>query len=72
MNIKNKIDTNKLIITKADKRKMLVILTQEEYKHKLHNILQENYLIKMNKNPPQQYQKIVKQTLKQCNDIIKK
>jgi hypothetical protein len=26
----------------------------------------------MNKNPTQQYQKIIKQTLKQCNDIIQK
>jgi hypothetical protein len=26
----------------------------------------------MNKNPTQQYKKIIKQTLKQCNDIIQK
>jgi hypothetical protein len=61
---------NRLIITRADKGKTLVILTKEEYNHKIQNFIQDNHLIKMNKNPTQQYQKIIKQTLKQCNDII--
>jgi hypothetical protein len=39
MNIKNKIGTNKLIITRADKGKTLVILTHEEYKHKIENFI---------------------------------
>jgi hypothetical protein len=71
MNIKNKIDTNKLIITRADNGKTLVLLTLEEYKHIIQNFIQDNHLIKINKNPTQQYQKIIKQTLKQCNDIQK-
>jgi hypothetical protein len=46
MNIKNKIDMNRLIITRADKGKTLVILTKEEYNHKIQNFIQENHLIK--------------------------
>jgi hypothetical protein len=71
MNIKYKINTNKLIITRADKGKTLVILIHEEYKHKIKNFIQDNYLIKINKNPTQQYQKIVKQTVIECNDIVR-
>jgi hypothetical protein len=52
--------------------KTLVILTKEEYNHKIQNFIQEKHFIKMNLNPTQQYQKIIKQTLKQCKDIIQK
>jgi hypothetical protein len=38
MNIKNKIDTNRLIITRADKGKTLVILTKEECNHKINTL----------------------------------
>jgi hypothetical protein len=58
MNIRKKIDINKLIITKANKGKTLVILTEEEYNHKIKNFIQNNHYIKINKNPTQQYQKI--------------
>jgi hypothetical protein len=63
MNIKNKICKNKLIVTKADKGKTLVILTEEKYKHKIINFIQHNQFIMINKDPTQQYQKIIKQTL---------
>jgi hypothetical protein len=39
MNIKNKINENKLVITKTDKGKTLVILTHEEYKRKINNFI---------------------------------
>jgi hypothetical protein len=72
MNIKNKILKDKFTITKADKGKTLVILKQEEHKHTIINFINNNHFIMINKNPTQQYQKTVKQTLKQCNIIIKK
>jgi hypothetical protein len=72
MSIRRKIDINKLIITKADKGKTLVILTKEEYNHKIKNFIQNNHYVKINKIPTQQCQKIIKQTLKQCNNIIPK
>jgi hypothetical protein len=58
MNMKNRIPKNKLTITKADKGETLVILTQEEYKHKIINFIHYNHLIIINKKPTQQYQKI--------------
>jgi hypothetical protein len=63
--------TNKLTITKADKGKILVILTQEECKHKLNSSIQVLYKMKITNNLTQQYQQIMKQTLKQCNIIQK-
>jgi hypothetical protein len=72
MNIKNIINENKLIITKADKGKTLVILTHKEYKWKINNFIQDNHFTKSNKNPTQQFQKAIKQTLKQCNNVIQK
>jgi hypothetical protein len=71
-NIKNKIQKNKLITSMADKGKTLVILTQEEYKHKINNFIQDKKFTKMEKNPMQQYQRMVKQVVKQCNNMIQK
>jgi hypothetical protein len=67
---KGKIQKNKLIITKADKGKTLVILKQEECKHKIKNFIHDKKFMKSDKKRTQQYQKIVKQTLKQCNNVI--
>jgi hypothetical protein len=50
-NIKKKIITNQLIITKADKGEMLKILTQEEYKQKTKAYIQSNQFITINNNP---------------------
>jgi hypothetical protein len=72
MNIKNKISKNKLAITKADKGKTLVILTQDEYKHEVKSFIKDIHFIKINNDPNQEHQKIVKQTLKQSNNIIQK
>jgi hypothetical protein len=46
--------------------------SMEEYKHKIINFIQDNHFTLINKDPTQQYQKIVKETLKQCNIIIQK
>jgi hypothetical protein len=62
--MKTKIKTNQLIITQADKGKTLVILTQEDYKHKTYNFAQDNQFTTINNKPTQHYQKIVEQTLK--------
>jgi hypothetical protein len=67
--IKNELTTNKLVITKADKGKTLVILTQEEYKRKINNFIQDNQYTPINNNPTQQYHKIIKHTLEQCSSI---
>jgi hypothetical protein len=62
----------KQINNNKSKGKTLVILTKEEYNRKIKNFIQNNHYVKLNKNPTQQYQKIIKQTLKQCINIIPK
>jgi hypothetical protein len=52
--------TNQPIITKADKGKTLVVLTQEEYKHRINNLIQNNHFTNINDNPTHYYQKIIK------------
>jgi hypothetical protein len=72
MHIKRKIQDNKLTITKADKGKTLVILTEEEYQQKTMKFIQDNHFILINKDPTQQYQSNIKQTIKLCKTIIQK
>jgi hypothetical protein len=70
--IKHKLSTNNLIITKADKVKTVVILTQDEYKQKVYNFIHNNKFTATNNNPTQHYQKIINQTLKESNNSIQK
>jgi hypothetical protein len=72
MNIRNKIRENNFIVTKADKGKTTVILTQHEYKQKIRNFIKDNQFTIINKDPTSHYQKIIKHTLKQCNNMIQK
>jgi hypothetical protein len=51
------VSTNKLTITKADKGKPIVILTQEEFEHKVIKFIQNNKFTVIN-NPTQHYQKL--------------
>jgi hypothetical protein len=71
-NIRNKRAENELIITKADKGKTIVILTTEDYTPKVNNFIQENQFVLLNNDPTQNYQKAMKHTMTQCNNIIPK
>jgi hypothetical protein len=71
-NIQNKIYNNKLIITKAVKGKTLITLTEEEYKQKVRNFIHNNQFTRINKDPNQQHQTIIKQTLKQNTNTVQK
>jgi hypothetical protein len=71
-NIKRKMIANQLIIAKADKGKTITLLRQDEYKQQTNAFTQENNFVTINNNPTQQYQKEIKQTLKQCKHIIQK
>ena len=72
LNIKRKMLDNKLVITKADKGKTLVIITEEEYQQKIMKFIHENNFTLINKDPTQQYQNNIKQTIKICTNIIQK
>jgi hypothetical protein len=58
-NIKQRKKTliNKLTITKADKGKAVVIITQEEYKHEINNFIEGNHFIAINNNLPNNIKK---------------
>jgi hypothetical protein len=71
-NIRNKLAENELIITKADKRKTIVIRTMEDYTHKVNNFIQENQFVLINNDPTKNYQKTIKHIMTQCNNIIPK
>jgi hypothetical protein len=51
-------------VTKADKGKTLVIITEEEYKQKIMEFIQDNNFIPSHKDPTQQYQSNIKQAIK--------
>jgi hypothetical protein len=70
--MKSKMRTNELVIAKGDKGKARIILTQEEYKQKTKAFIQDNQFITINNSPAQCYQGEIKQTLKQCVNIIQK
>jgi hypothetical protein len=71
-NMKIKLAENELILTKADKGKTIVTLTIEDYTQKVSNFIQENQFVLLNNDPTQNYQKAIKRTMTQCNDIIPK
>jgi hypothetical protein len=49
--IRNKLIEKELVITKADKGKTIVILTANEYIHKVKNFIQENQFTSLNSDP---------------------
>jgi hypothetical protein len=59
------------MISKADKGKVLVILPIEEYKTKIHDLIQNNQFTNLNSNPTDQYQKMIKHKLNKQNIIQK-
>jgi putative IMPACT (imprinted ancient) family translation regulator len=71
-NIRNKLAENELIITKEDKGKTIVVLTMEDYTQKVNNFIQENQFVLINNDPTKNYQKAIKHTITQCNNIIPK
>jgi hypothetical protein len=69
--IKQKLNDNSFMISKADKGKTLVILPIERYKTKIHDFIQNNQFINVNTNPTDQYTKMIKHELNKQNIIQK-
>lgn len=55
--IKERIETNNLIITKAGKGKAIVILEQQKFKKYIQEFIRENNYTILQRNPTKQYQK---------------
>ena len=59
--IKNKVNNNNLIITKADKSQATVIIDKTDYIRKTEDFINNNDCIQLNKDPTEKY---LKQTIK--------
>jgi hypothetical protein len=70
--IKNKLDTNKAIVTKADKGNAMVIIYQQEYKEKAIDFVNDNNFSTLNKDPTTAFQKEIRKTVTDCTTIIPK
>jgi hypothetical protein len=68
--IKNKLQSNNAIITKADKGNTIVITYQQEYCKKIGEFIGENSLIKMNNDSTRIFQKKVRNASNECQVIV--
>ena len=68
--IKDKLQKNNLIVTKADKGSSILVIYCDEYEHKVNNFISNNEAIEINDNPTAKFQKDVRITLNECRHII--
>ena len=69
--IKNKLISNKAIITKADKGNTIVITYQQEYHNKIRDFIINNNLITIN-DPTKNFQKKIRNVLNECQIVTHK
>ena len=70
--IKKILQHNNLTIAKADKSKAIVIIDKTTMGQKINTFIQENNIIKLNKDPTDAYQKQIQQIMQKCKDLIDK
>lgn len=68
--IKSKLKNNDLILTKADKGNVTVIMTKQDYIDKTLDFITKTNCIKLDKDPTDSYHKDIQQVLKRCPNII--
>jgi hypothetical protein len=70
--IKKILQHNNLTIAKADESKAIVIIDKTELKQKIDAFIQENNIIRLNKDPTEYYHRQLQQTMQKCEDLIEK
>jgi hypothetical protein len=70
--IKNKIEQNQLIVTKAVKGNNLVIIHKEDYNSKVEEFITNNNYTKLSYDITNKLQRSIKNRLNNCNNIINK
>jgi hypothetical protein len=70
--IKKILQHNNLTIAKADKSKAIVIIDKTTLGQKIDTFMQENNVMKLNKNPTDSYHRQIQQTMQKCKDLIDK
>jgi hypothetical protein len=70
--IKSKLQTNKALITKADKGNTIVITYQQDYWRKTEDFIENNNLIIANNDPTKTFQKKVRIAVNECQIVVHK
>ena len=70
--IKNKLKSNKALITKADKGNTIVITYQQDYHNKIKDFIENNNLITVNSDPTKTFQKKIRNTVNECEIFVYK
>jgi hypothetical protein len=60
------------MVVKADKGRMIVIISKEQYKQKTFNFINKNQFHKIEKDPTEHYHKQIQHALQKCNALISK
>lgn len=69
-NIKDKMNDNNVIITKADKGNTLVLLPQQEYINKIHEFIDSNNIETLADDPTKRYVRILNETINKCTNLL--
>jgi hypothetical protein len=71
-NIKQKVESNNLIVTQADKGKTIVILQKQMYDQYIQDFLNLNNFVPLPQDPTEHFHKKIQTVVKQCNNVIHK
>jgi hypothetical protein len=70
--IKNKLERNEAMVSKADKGNSIVILYQNDYHSKVKDFINSSNFTILKKNPTKSFQSKIKSTIKNCPAILPK
>jgi hypothetical protein len=70
--IKNKLELNEAIVSKADKGNSIVILFLKDYHSKVQKFINNNNFTILKKDPAKSFQNKVKSTIESCQSILPK
>jgi hypothetical protein len=70
--IRNKLNINQAMVTKADKGNAMVIIYQREYNKKALDFINNNNFATLNKDPTTVYQKEIRKIITNCTNVIPK
>jgi hypothetical protein len=59
-------------MAKADTSKAIVIIDKTELKQKIDTFIQENNIMRLNKDPTESYHRQLQQAVQKCEDLIEK
>lgn len=70
--LKDKINNNNLVITKAEKGYTVVIIHKNDYDSKIGEFMSNNEFTEKNIDPTKQYHKTIRNTVNKCSIIVPK